>query len=252
MAAITPLIDSAETVLVEAGPEEERALVGHLAKNPGLMVLTDTSLPELLTPEDWESLSSAMQLRGIPGFMAAKFQPWYVSLLLATPPCDMSNVMAKAGLDAQIIDRAKDKSVPVRALEPFDSVFKIFDKLPMADQIDMIRYSLGMEDRVEDFAATLADVYFNGDSRVIWELMRHESMGTPGVSLEELEANLALMDEAMMTSRNREWISVIEESAAQGPTLAAFGALHLSGSEGVANLLKLRGWTLSPLPMPDR
>lgn len=250
MAAISPLIAKAKTVLVEAGPEEEKALVSHLAKNPDLMVLTDTSLPELLSPSDWNDLSKALQTRGIPGFMAAKFQPWYVSLMLGTPPCDLKAAMQKEGLDALIIQAAQSDGVPVKALEPFDTVFQMFDQIPLAEQIDMIRYSLGMEDRIEDFSATLADVYFDGDSRVIWELMCHESYSLPGATQAEVDADLSAMEEAMMVSRNEAWIPVIESAAAGGNALAAFGALHLSGQKGVANLLALRGWTLKPLTLP--
>lgn len=249
MEAITPLIDAATTVLVEAGPEEERALIDHLAKNPALMVLTDTTLPELLPAADWAQLSDAMALRGIPGFMAAKFQPWYISMMLATPPCSLTSGELTQGLDARIIDRAQTRGIPLRALEPFDTVFAIFDQLPMADQIDMIRYSLGMEDRVEDFSTTIADSYFAGDPRLIWELMRHESLRTPGADPAAVQADMALMEQAMMIGRNQAWIPVITAAAADGPTLAAFGALHLSGDQGVVNLLARQGWTITPMPL---
>lgn len=58
---------------------------------------------------------------------------------------------------------------------------------------------------------------------------------------------LALVDRAMIASRNASWIPVPEAQAAHGPILAAFGALHLSGETGVLNLLAQRGWHLSPL-----
>lgn len=249
LARITPLIGAASTVLVEAGPEEERQLRDHTAKHPQVMILTDTTLPELLPPEDWQHLSDALKMRGIPGFIAAKFQPWYVSMMLAIPPCAMQSSMARDGLDARIIAEASAANIPVRALEPFDTVFHIFENLPMQDQIGMIRQSLATEDRAEDFSTTLADSYFGGETRVIWELMRYESLHMPGITPEQAEADLALMEEAMMNTRNRNWIPVIEAAAARGPVLAAFGALHLSGRDGVANLLAQNGWVLSPLPM---
>ena len=250
VAALAPRIRSAATVLVEAGPDEEKALINHMAKNPSLMILTETSLPELLPPDDWSQLSQALRLRGIPGFVAAKFQPWYVSMLLATPSCKMKGEALHDGLDARIMDEAKTSGVPIRALEPFDTVFRIFDQMPLAEQIDMIRYSLGMEDRVEDFSTTLADSYFAGESRVIWELTRHEALRLSADDPAQVEQDFILMEEIMMAARNRGWVTVIEEAAGHGPTVAAFGALHLAGREGVANLLAQRGWTVAPLALP--
>ena len=46
-----------------------------------------------------------------------------------------------------------------------------------------------------------------------------------------------------MNARNRAWIPVIE-AAAEGPVLAAFGALHLSGKDGVLTCCKAEGFTL--------
>lgn len=248
--AVSPRIDAATTVLVEAGPAEQQQLVDLMARDPSLLVLTDTSLPEMLGPEDWASLSAALQQRGIPAFMAAKFQPWYISLMLATPPCALAAAAARDGLDARVIDRAKARGIPIQALEPYDSVFRIFDLLPMPDQIDMILYSLAMESRAADFSATLADSYFSGQSQLAWDLMRHHALHSPGRDPAKTEADLALMEEAMVTRRNQAWIPVIEAAAARGPVLAAFGALHLPGRLGIPNLLAERGWTLTPLPLP--
>lgn len=250
MQALEPEIETATTILVEAGPDEEARLVAHLSKNPSLMILTDGSLAEMLAPQDWNILSNALKSRGIPPFMGAKLQPWYVSLVLATPPCGMDTTLARSGLDARIIEHAKAAEVPVHALEPFDTIFRIFKAIPLDEQIGLIRSTLALEDRTEDFATTLADAYFSGESRLIWELMREESYRLPGYSRDRIDADLARLEEAMMSSRNRGWIPVIEEAASKGPTIAAFGALHLSGDQGVAALLAARGWTLTPWPQP--
>ena len=52
-----------------------------------------------------------------------------------------------------------------------------------------------------------------------------------------------------MTERNRAWIPVIEAAAPKGPVVAAFGALHLSGTDGVLALARARGFTLERLDL---
>ena len=245
---IAPQLVSARTILVEAGPEEEAALTARLARDPAVMVMTDASLPELLPPQEWQALAKALSDRGIPPFMGAKFQPWYVTLLLAVPSCQLDAAQLDNGLDARIIEAAVAQAIPVRALEPYDTLLRLFGTMAQEDQLALIRNSLAMEDRAEDFAVTLSDAYFAGESRLIWELTRAESLRLPGSTPEQVERDLSTMEETMINSRNRAWITEIEQAASKGPVLAAFGALHLPGTQGVPALLEARGWTLTPLP----
>jgi uncharacterized protein len=250
LAALSPHIVTAQTVLVEAGPEEQKALMGLIASDPSKMMITEgPTLLEQLPPDLWNALSEALSERGIPGFMAAKFRPWYVIALLAIPPCAMAEMTEPKGLDGMVIDTATAAGVPVRGLEPFDTIFKIFGSMSEADMIKMIESTLLFEDRSEDYSATLADSYFAGDSRMIWEFMRVESYAAPGYTREQVDAEFAKMEETLMNARNRAWIPVLTKAAADGPVFTAFGALHLSGEEGVLNLLKAEGFTLEELPL---
>lgn len=247
LARVQPLLDSAKTVLVEAGPEEEAAIKAQAARDPSLFIMPDTTLPTLMAPTEWQALSDAMSRRGVPGFMAAKFQPWYVSVLLAVPPCMMASMEKPDGLDHRITAAAQTRGLPVKALEPHDTVFKLFETFPRADQVSMLRSSLAIEPSAEDYIATLADTYFAGESRLIWELMRDLSLKLPGYTPEQVDADLARMEQALVVTRNAAWIPVLESAAEQGPVLAAFGALHLPGKHGIPYLLQERGWTITPL-----
>lgn len=251
LAVIAPEIAAATTVLVEAGPEEEAALLDLMAREPGRMLITEgPTLLERLPSDTWDALSAALSQRGIPGFMAAKMQPWYVTVMLAIPPCALAEMAGEPkGLDGLVIDTALASGVPVRGLEPFDTVFTIFDSMTEDEMIAMIESTLAIDDRAEDYSATLADSYFAGDSRMIWEYMRDESYALPGYTRDQIDADFARMEEVLMNARNRAWIPVLTEAAAQGPVFTAFGALHLSGEEGVLNLLQQEGFTLQELPL---
>lgn len=251
MARITPLLDGATTVLVEAGPLEEAALMADLARNPSLMVNTDgPTLREALTDPEWELLANAMRARGMPPFMVSKFRPWYVSMLLALPACNLDGLaQGKGGLDGMVIDHAKTNGKPLQALESHDTVFRLFESMPMEDQLAMIRSSLALEPYAADYAVTLADAYFAGESRLIWELTRQMTLRMPGQNTAQIEQDFAQMEQVLMTDRNRAWIPVIEAAAQDGPVVAAFGALHLPGETGVLRLMEQAGFTLERLPM---
>lgn len=249
MARVTPLIDAAATVLVEAGPEEEAALKARISHDPSLMVITEgPTLREALPDAEWALLADAMRERGMPPFLVSKLRPWYVSMLLSLPACGLEGMEApRGGLDGLVIARAQERAIRLRALEPHDTVFRVFDAMPMGDQLAMIRSSLALEPMSEDYAVTLADAYFAGETRLIWELTRQLSHALPGQDPARLEADFARMEQALMTDRNRAWIPVIESAAQEGPVLAAFGALHLPGENGVLRLLQEAGFVIEPL-----
>jgi uncharacterized protein len=250
LAAITPAVIAATTVLVEAGPDEEAALLDLIAREPGMMMITEgPTLLERLPSETWDRLGAALSARGVPGFVAAKLQPWYVAAMLAIPPCAMAEMADVKGLDGMVIDTALDAGVPIRALEPFDTIFTLFGAFSEEEVVAMIDSTLAFEDRAEDYSATLADSYFSGTSRMIWEYMRDESRNLPGYTPERIKAEFARMEELLMAARNRAWIPVLTKAAADGPVFAAFGALHLAGQDGVLNLLQAEGFTLEELPL---
>ncbi|MDI3336616.1 TraB/GumN family protein [Defluviimonas aestuarii] len=247
---LTTDIDRASVVLVEAGPEEEAHLKSEMTSNPALLFRTEgPTLPEQLPEADWQALNVAMNARGVPGFLVAKMQPWYVSMMLGIPPCAMEEVNSgKKGLDARIIDHAAEKGIPVRALEPYDTIFHLFAGMSEDAKLEMIRAGLAMDAQAEDYGATLSEAYFAEDVRLTWEIGRLASYKLPGQTPEQVDADMAEMEEALMFSRNRAWIPVIEAAAQEGPVFAAFGALHLSGDDGVLALLEREGFTIERVP----
>ena len=254
VAAVTPLMQKAKRLLVEAGPEEVKALKSHMARDPGMMFLTEgPSLMQQLPPELWSKLKGAMAARQVPGFMAAKFRPWFAAMTLSAPPCMALESARENGLDMRLMKLAQAHDLPVQALEPYDTLFKMIGNLSAQDQIEMIEMSLQMEGQIQDMTFTTAEEYFAQNSRAIWELTRVKALSQtsekPGFTAEEILSDFAMMEKVMLTDRNAAWIPVIDQAAKEGPVFVAFGALHLSGENGVLHLLEQEGWTLERLPL---
>jgi uncharacterized protein YbaP (TraB family) len=236
LARLTPLIDEAQTLLVEAGAEEEKALQAHIARDPSvLMVPVDggQTIVSQLGPEERAALAKALNDRNIPVAIGSRFRPWYLSVLLAIPSCELSGATSSEGLDRALINRAEAANIPVRALEPYDTVFRIFADMSDDDQLSMIRTTLATIEQSQDFSTTMADAYFAEETRLIWELMRDVSYHLPGYSLNQVDAEITRMEEALINRRNRDWIHGLEAAAQQGPVFAAFGALHLLPTPGL-------------------
>ena len=251
MRAVGPTLAAASVLLVEAGSKEEAELMAHLARDPTVILAPEgPTLAETLPQDEWQRLAQAMRDRGIPPFMASRFRAWYVTMLLSVPPCALKAAAAGKGLDKRMIAAAEAQGLPVLALEPYDTSLRLFDGMDSAAQLAMIRSTLAMEDQAADQMATLAATYFAQDSRMIWELSRLAARSVPGTTAAQVDAEFAAMEDALMNTRNRGWIPVIEAAAARGPVFAAFGALHLSGEQGVLALLERRGWHLERLDLP--
>ena len=249
VASLTAAFQAATTLLVEAGPAEEAALKSHVAAHPDLLInATGPTLPEALPEADWQRLSDALRARGIPPFFAAKLQPWYIASILAIPACQFAKASAMNGLDRRLIALAEAQGVSVAALEPFDTIFAIFDSFTAADQLAMLIQTLDASAADDDMAQTLADSYFAGQSRLFWEFSKLHLQTLSGIDPAEAEREFALVEAALINRRNLAWIGPITAAAAEGPLVVAFGALHLPGENGVLNLLARDGWAITALP----
>lgn len=253
VAALEPEIADAAALMVEAGPEEERRLTAALAADPTLMVDPNgPTLPERLSDDDWRSLSRAMADRGMPAIMVSRLRPWYVAMMLGISPCMLDGIKASgdtSGLDHRLMAIAKADGTPIRALEPWNTVFDLFSGLTPAQELDMIRAALPAAALSDDYAFTTAEAYFRGDIWAIWEFGRLDAYDSAGLDRETVDAQTALAEERLMEARNIAWIAPLTEAAtaaaADGkPIVAAFGALHLPGEKGVLRLLEAEGWVI--------
>lgn len=245
----TALLEGAARLLVEATPEDEARLQAGIAADPDRVLLEDgRTLPGLMPPEAWEALSAAAAERGIPGFMAARFRPWYLSMVLAMPPCAMEEMAAgKRGLDHALMAAAGRMDVPLAALESYDTLFAVFERMTLADQLSMLQASVSGQARSRRVFASVLDLYFDGRHAAAWQLPRIAALSEGSQDRAEIDRFMEMMTQQMLTARNTAWIPVIEAAAAEGPVVVAAGAAHLPGETGLLALLAGRGWQLERL-----
>jgi len=244
------VIEAADVALFEMTDAENQQLEAAMSTQPDLLFMQDTTLAEALPDADWQRVMEAMRARGIPPVVGSRFQPWYMTVLLAMPPCLSAELQASvSGLDHRLMQIADDTGVPVQALEPWDMLFSLFSDDPLDAQIKHLMIGLQTAEDGDDMLATLKAGYFEEKHGQAWEISRWKALATEGLSRSEAAALFADMEYDLLTQRNRAWIPVLmEASAAHDRVVAAFGAAHLSGTEGVLALLEAEGFTLERLP----
>lgn len=241
-------IASADLVLLEATPEDEVKLQELLVAEPERLFLVDgPTLPELVDEDTWQLIVKAAGERGIPSFMAAKMQPWYLSMTLAVPSCAMSDMMAGVrGLDHMIMADAQAAGVPLQAVEPYTTLFDLFGDDSFDEQLDLLRISMLVPELQEQMFVAMLDRYFAEDIGRLWEMSRIALSDVPGMDPVAGNAMFDEMEEAMLNTRNRNWIPVITEAAeSREDIVLAVGAGHLIGEIGVLQLLEDEGWAIA-------
>ncbi|EBA10142.1 TraB/GumN family protein [Sagittula stellata] len=247
---LSPLLDDAAVLLLEMAGPDRKTMEASIASDPAMFMLSDGSLPDLLSEDEWQQLSSAMAARDMPAFIGARMQPWYVSMLLSVPACMKDLLEQNDGLDVRLEAIAEEKRVPTLSLEPWDTGLALFAAVPMAAQLSMIRSALAPPEVNEDLFETIITTYFeeaHAESQLVLEVLSPRL--TP-MQEEEADVVFDTVNSAMIDARNRAWIPVILDTleSTEGPVVAAFGAAHLSGEEGVLNLLAEEGFELERAP----
>ncbi|MGL4311739.1 MAG: TraB/GumN family protein [Paracoccaceae bacterium] len=251
MPGLSAVIETSDLLMLEAGPDEMQALQSELFANPGRMFITDgPTLPERLKEDEWQVLADELSQRGIPAFLGSKFRPWYVAMVLGMPPCAVPDITKPPeGLDKMLMDHAEGVQTPVKGLEPYDTVFGMFEDIAEDEQTEMLRASINLAAVGTDVYSTMADAYFREEHRLIWEFNRALSMeygiGTP----EQLREEFAMVEDRMLIRRNRAWIPVILSETKPGRQITvAVGAGHLPGKAGILALLAAEGFKMERMP----
>lgn len=244
---LTPVLSEADLVMLELNREGMTAIQAAPTQDPDrFFIRQGDTLPALLGPEKWEELKSALEARGLPGFVAAQFQPWYVALVLASPPCMLADqALGRGGLDHMILETAEALDIPTRSLDRPDDVLALFEEGELQDHLDAIDVALMQLNRADDLAATTIKAYFDQAHRLVWEFNRLTLEQNEAFSEEEKAEMLAELEEKLLVQRNQSWIDQIEAATADFDRIVvAVGALHLSTDHGLARLLAERGFRL--------
>lgn len=252
--SLAPELADAAALLVEAGPEEQARLQAAMAADPTLVIDPEGApLSDRLDEADWTALKAALAERGIPAPMAARMRPWYASVMLGIAPCAMRDMAQGGGqgLDQRLIAEAGARALPIRALEPWDTLFTMFADLTPQEETDLLRTALAGASQADDLAVTTANAYFDGRAWEIWLLTRYLSDDS-GLTAGELDAQMAMTQAVLLDARNSAWLPQMTEAAeaAAGDgkgIVVAVGLLHLPGPAGLLSRLEAEGWAVERL-----
>jgi len=197
------------------------------------------SLDKLISEEDYARLDKFFNENvTVPGtemklpLSAVKsMKPFLLSQFIMAPFIECENL---ASYEEKFIARSKKDKESVKSLESIKEVMGVIDQIPVERQAAMMIESLdGMED-AEGFSFNdLVVAYKSQDLAELGEL------------LSELEMEDSEFGSLLLEKRNMNWMDDLTGYITDQSSLVAVGAAHLSGEDGLIELLRKDGYTVT-------
>ncbi len=241
---LAAIIDAADTVALEIADVSPEATQAAMAKAGNMTVLGDgRRLDRMLSAEHFDKVQKVLARAGVPEVAAKVFQPWVATMIMSVSDCERRSAMkGKLVLDAKIAAAARKKRKPVVGLETIEGQLAAMASVPEDQQLDMLRVGAVYSDRIEDQLETLLQLYVRREIGAAWPLQLEfaEKAGVPRTQLGGFEKRVVIDRNHLMSERAGPMLE-------KGNVLIAVGALHLPGENGLVNLLRQAGYTLTPL-----
>ncbi|WP_411036400.1 TraB/GumN family protein [Shinella sp. BYT-45] len=234
---------AAATVVVESDEiaDEKKAGAAIMAR-PDLTMFTDgRSITDFLDEEDRKKLTEGLKSRGLSLAAVGRMKPWMIASFVALPACEIARKAAGAAfLDQRLAKDALAQGKTLKGLETLVEQISALDSLPLEPQVQGLVQTIELGDTLKDVIETMSQIYLSGDTGMIMPMMRAVAPQTD----EDAKA-YAEFEQRIIVDRNHVMAERAAPLLAEGNVFMAVGALHLAGPEGVVELLREEGFTLT-------
>jgi uncharacterized protein YbaP (TraB family) len=235
--------DGADTIVIESDEIlDEKKATASLLMRPDLMMFTDgTTIEKLLSPEDYTRLEAGLKQRGIPLSAVSRMRPWMIASAVALPACEIARkAKGVQFLDQKIAADAAAEGKQVKGLETLAEQLQAMAELPIEFHLKSLIETLELGGKMNDVVETMTDIYLSGDIGMTMPMLKTVS---PEGSDED--SDYAAFEQRIILDRNKVMAERAAPILAKGNVFMAVGALHLPGKDGVIELLRQQGFTVT-------
>lgn len=227
-APVLAAFQGARSLMLEFLPDgysEERFL-------EAAMFLDSQTLEQKIGAEDFERAFEHLRPIGLSREFVNKLKPWGVLLNLRNP-----RGAEGSPLDAQLLQRARERRMPLFQIEGVEEQIFTFDEFPMDSQVALLKHSLAHREELLQLAARTLDAYLAADLAAIWRLREQFVQRHPRIAPHQ-----AVMTKRVVHDRSVVMAFRMQRQLRRGAAFVALGALHLYGEKGVLALLEEDGY----------
>jgi len=227
---LKPLVLSAKTM---AGEVDLRDMAKAQTSLRKIMFLESGKLKDFYGPEDYADVKRLLEAEF--GLMAPFFENLKPIFTALTPAAEMMNSGGEGFvLDQRLQTLALEKGITVAGLEKAEVTLKRLANIDLKEQAAFLLFSLRKEKKEEDITAEMLDYYFNDDM---------PSLARTASEFSEFPA----LEKMLLEDRNLLFANNLVKLMKKGTVFCAVGALHLSGPKGMVQLLREKGYQVSPV-----
>ncbi len=169
-------------------------------------------------------------------FNYSRLQP--VILVTATTLLYLSDEVVF--VEELLVSAAKKSRLKFMSLGTVEEEIAAFDKFPIPDQVEALKFTVkNFDEHIQNYMNLVK--YYSEEQNL--DKIQDEVMKATNRS--------QLFQEAYYYSRNKVWSGKIGEIIHKDPAFIAIGATHLSGQQGILQLLRNKGYTMSPVSAFD-
>ena len=205
-------------------PETLKAMQANMGPVPGFF--------DGLAPEKKKVIDSVLMTRNLNSAMLDKVGPAMLLSILSIQGFECANPTDFKMMELELKKLEGAAGKPVDELETVEFQINMMNEFFKAE--DLYNYVLQI-DSVKSQTKHLVQAYFGQKPAALEEWLAKTSTMTP-----EKEA-------MMLTNRNKEWMTKMPDMMKNNSMFFAVGAAHLMGKNGILQMLKDKGYTLTPI-----
>lgn len=195
-------------------------------------------LQSVIGTQRFEALKTALSDYYVPFEFISRMKPWAAMMTLSTPAPVTGFFM-----DLSLSLRASGSGLQVVGLETLEQQLSFLEDMPLKMQLSLLDQAIADFGKVQQVHDEMVAVYLDGDLAKL-QALSYEQMKEAGAQSRDYFIRSGIID------RNLRMLETLDVQLQQGTVFTAVGALHLAGEEGLIELLRKRGYTLQPLPLP--
>jgi len=227
------IIRNAEEVYFEVDLDNLVEMMSVLSK---MKMNGDTTLKQLLSQVDYEAVKDYFESKGsmLPFSVLETYKP---ILALSTLQENSLGCETMAMMEQVIMEEARENKKRIKGLESMAYQAGVLDSIPYRLQAEqLVNYINNIKKNNEDTELDeMMDAYKSQDLDRLEKLMMKTDMG------------IGNFTEVLLYNRNRNWVEKLKSLLPEKSLLIAVGAGHLPGDQGVIELLRKAGYTVTPV-----
>lgn len=200
----------------------------------GMYLKDDKTLKDFVTEEEYKLIDSLfINNMGMSVKLLENVKPFFLSSMFYPKMIDCP----MQSFELELTKVASEQNEEILGLETIEEQLKVFDDIPLEDQYkDLVRMAEGSLEKDKATFSKMLKIYKDEDINALIDIMNDDTNST-----------MSKHQDVLLEQRNKNWISKIGEYAKEQPTFFGVGAGHLPGKNGVIQLLRNAGYTVTAI-----